>query len=238
MPVTIAAITDVHYDLEENPERPDYLTIADTLFRLAVERVNSVIHPDVTLLLGDVVDGEDKPDALVCLRKIRAIADGIAGPVIAIPGNHDPAPEVFYTVFDKPSEVVDVAGVWFLPFVDAEAPDWNACRTPEDIQRMIDARAGFDGPMVSVQHVPLFTPGADECPYNYTNADEIVRVMIDHDVRLAVSGHYHHGMDVSPPNGPRSIAVPALCEAPFRFFEIVLDEDDVRVCQHVVEPPA
>ncbi len=237
MSVTIAAITDVHYDLEENPEEPDYLTIADRLFGLAVERVNSAVRPDVTLLLGDLVDGEDKPDALVCLRKICAIADEIDGPVIAIPGNHDPAPEAFYEVFDKPAETVDVAGVRFLPFVDAEAPEWNACRAPEDVQRMTDARAGFDGTIVSVQHVPLFRPGTDDCPYNYTNADEVVGAMAEHGIRLAISGHYHRGMDVSQPSGLRSIAAPALCEVPFRFYEIVLDEGDVRVCEHVVEPP-
>jgi 3',5'-cyclic AMP phosphodiesterase CpdA len=235
MSVIIAAISDVHYDLKENPERPDYLTMADKLFRLAVERVNSVVRPDVTLLLGDLVDGEDSPDALACLRQIRAIADEIVGPVIAIPGNHDPAPETFYEVFDKPTDTVDVAGVRFLPFVDADAPDWNACRSPADIQRMIDARRGFDGPIVSVQHVPLFAPGTDDCPYNFTNTDEILPVMAEHGIRLAISGHYHRGTDVSQPNGLRSIAVPALCDVPFRFCEIVLDEDDARVCQHVVE---
>ena len=38
---------------------------------------------------------------------------------------------------------------------------------------MDHARAGFDGPIVSLQHVPLFAPCTSESPYGYTNAREV-----------------------------------------------------------------
>jgi len=54
-PVTIAVLTDIHYGAAGSlaQRRSD---IADTLLLRAVQRMNRLIHPDVVVLLGDLVD--------------------------------------------------------------------------------------------------------------------------------------------------------------------------------------
>ena len=231
----IGVISDVHFDQTAAPalaaRRSD---VADVLFLRAVHRLNRMVLPDVTLLLGDLIDCGDTPAAREHLEHLREIADLIEGPLIVIPGNHDGDPETFYSVFEKPPAVRDVNDVRFAPFVDPEEPGYNARRTPRDLARMAEARAGFSGPIASVQHVPLFPPGASECPFHYTNADEVIATMRCHGIALAISGHYHPGMDLVRTEGLSFLAAPALCEAPFRFLEIDLLGEDIRVRDHAL----
>lgn len=202
---------------------------ADILALRAVHRLNRFIKPDLVVVLGDVVNDGKDPAAADEMRRMKEVFDLLNCPLVCLPGNHDGAPDAFYRVFDRPPDFVDVGGVRFVPFVDPEEPGYNARREEDGGERLAAARSGWDGAMVALQHVPLFPPGELDCPYNYVNAEQVVADMRSHGVRLAISGHYHRGVDLHESGGLGFLVAPALCEAPFSYLVVEMDGDDVRV---------
>jgi putative hydrolase len=237
MAAKIVILTDLH--LDDTPSltarRGD---IAKVLLLRAVHHINRFIKPDITLILGDLIDRGDTPNATDLFHRLRKITDLIESPTIILPGNHDGNPDTFYTVFDRPADHLDIAGVRFIPFIDPEEPGYNARRTDRDLDRMANARQNFDGPLVALQHVPLFPPGLSDCPYNYTNANDIIAAMKHQGYPLAISGHYHNGMPPIRSDGITFLAAPALCESPFVFQELHLDDDkNINVIPHQLKLP-
>jgi len=197
------------------------------------------VRPDVTLVLGDIVDNGDAARAEGDLKVMRGILDTLKSPYIAIPGNHDGDVEQFYHVFERPAAIVDVAGIRFLPFVDKGEPRYWASRSRADIERMREARSGYKGPIVSLQHVCLHDPGRGHVPpyYNYTNAEEVIRVMQESGICLSVSGHHHAGAEDSMVGDLTFVNSPGLCEAPFPFIEIVMQDGRVSTKRHELVMP-
>ncbi|HUT73498.1 MAG TPA: metallophosphoesterase [Armatimonadota bacterium] len=232
----IVALSDTHYARCDAALRGSG-AIADILLRRAVHRINRMIQPDVTLLLGDLLENGEGPDAEASWRRLRAIADGLESPFIALPGNHDGDPEAFYRVFPRPGEMLDLKGMRFLIFLDPEEPGYNARRLPGDLARMATAHQGHDGPVVMLQHCSLFPPGTSDCPFNYVNADDITAHMRQHDIGLAISGHFHLGVDLIRHGAGDFVIAPALCEPPFAFLEIELDRGQVSVTRHQLRMP-
>jgi histidinol phosphatase-like PHP family hydrolase len=234
--LTIALLTDVHYSPGRENET-NRVGIADIFLERAVERVNRFVRPDITLVLGDLVDDGTADDAGECLRRLREIIDKVRSPVIVIPGNHDPEPEAFYRVFERPAEVLDVAGVRFVPFLDEPAPEYNAVRSEADLQRMRRIGAGADGPLIAVQHVPVFPPGTGECPYNYLNAEDVLAAMREGGYFAALAGHWHDGMDPLENELPAFAAGPTLCRPPFQFMTIEFDGERFTAARHCLQMP-
>lgn len=231
----IAVLGDIHFDPSPTVagRRGE---IGDIILRKAVDHVNRRVKPDVTVMLGDLVDAGDSPDCAERLQCLRKIMDDLRSPTITIPGNHDPDAERLYAVFDKPPDLVDIKGVRFLPFNDPPEPEFNARRIPGDLDRMRKAREGFAGPIVTLQHVPLFPAGASDCPFFYVNAEEIIAVMREEKIKLAVSGHFHKGVDLISNGELAFVVAPALCESPFAFLEIRMEDDDsVRQVRHQIK---
>ncbi len=240
MSVKIAIITDLHFSnnpVEDCPLRKGEL--ADVLLLRAVHRLNRWIQPDVTFIGGDLINDPGSPDAEDLLFFLKSSLELLESETVIIPGNHDLPPEVFYRTFDRPADMIEVKGVRFLPFLDPEEPGYNARREQRDLDRMRAARAGFDGQIVSLQHVPLFPPEADCSPFNYTNAPEIVKVMDECGIALSLSGHFHDGFAPLKWRNSTFITAPALCEAPFRFCVVELESDgSVKVETHQLSLPA
>lgn len=110
MPCRIAAITDLHFSrqpLEMSSRKGEW---ASVLLKRAVARLNRYIKPDVTVILGDLLDDPAAPDAVDLLNDLRRVLDDLAMPWLVIPGNHDPEKTVFYSVFDQ-CDFLDVNGV-------------------------------------------------------------------------------------------------------------------------------
>jgi len=105
-------------------------------------RLNKLVQPDITVILGDVIDDGSSPDAEKNLLHIRSILDKLHSPYITVPGNHDNSPEAFYQVFARPNDIEDVAGLRLLSFVDQEMPGYNARRNDRDLDRIRTARCG------------------------------------------------------------------------------------------------
>lgn len=238
-PVKIAVIADVHYDPSPAGSSRRRKEIADVLLLRTVFRLNRLVRPDVTLILGDILDNGTSMQAEKNLRHIRSILDRLDSPYIAIPGNHDNAPEAFYRVFDRPREIEDMAGVRFLPFLDQEEPGYNARRSRRDLDRLCMAGAAPDKPIVSLQHVCLCPPGDQPAtPYNYTNADQVIMAMQEGGVNLSISGHHHPGAGNASAGGIMFVNAPGLCEAPFPFLEITIHGGEINTCRHELAMPA
>lgn len=226
----IAVLTDLHAAAQD----PDGLaqrrgTLAVPLLKRAVAEINGVLQPDVTVLLGDLLNDGDSPQAPDLLLALRVEIDRLTSPVVVIPGNHDGDADAFYRIMPRPPAVVEVAGMRLLPFLDPEEPDYNARRTTEDLLRPQQAREGFTGPLVLLQHVPLLPPGQGASPYRVKNADAVLASLPPDGLTLAISGHYHAG-DPLLRDGRRAFVVaPALCEAPFCWLVVSIDGDAVTV---------
>ena len=156
---------------------------------------------------------------------------------MAIPGNHDGDPEQFCRVFSRPAPIEDIGGVRFLAFIDREEPGFNASRSKADIERIHTTRAGFNDPVVALQHVCLFPPDQEVAPYNYTNAPDIIKALKDAGVILSVSGHHHHGGQDTEEDGVRFVNAPGLCEAPFPLQTITIADGGVETQCHELAMP-
>jgi histidinol phosphatase-like PHP family hydrolase len=236
MSVKIAILTDLHAgDVRLNGYiRGD---IADLLLARAVLWLNTAIYPDLTVLLGDIVDAGDSETGRAWYPRIRKALGRMNGPTLAIPGNHDCGPEEFFKTFDKPHEWVDVKGVRVVWFLDEEMPMWNSRRSPADIEKMRRARQGWDGEIVCLQHVPVLPRGESECPYNAINAEEIIQTMKEERILLSIGGHYHLGVDLIEREGMYFGAVDALCRGEFGFWEVEIDGKAVTVRKRKLKLP-
>jgi histidinol phosphatase-like PHP family hydrolase len=236
MGAKIVIITDLHAgDARLNGHiRGD---IADLLLARAALWLNTSIHPDVTVLLGDIADDGKSEPGKAWYPNIRKALGRVNGPTMAIPGNHDCPPEEFYGIFERPAEWVDVNDVRIVWFLDEDMPMWNSRRCPADVEKMRRARAGWDGQIVCLQHVPVLPPGMSECPYNAINAEEIIGVMKEEKYLLSVGGHYHLGVEPIEHEGMYFGAADALCRGEFGFWEIDIEGGSVKVTQRKLKMP-
>lgn len=235
--VKIAVASDFHLDLSGRASVANReVGLIDLLAERFVHTINRHVAPDITLILGDLVDEGDGRDAHRHYLRLREHFDRIESPLIIIPGNHDgPA---FLNVFGKPAGITDCSGVRFVACVDPEEPGYNARRMPAELSLMQEARRGYDGPIVMLQHVPVFPPGSHDCPYSYVNATEIVEAVEELGINLSLSGHYHHGIDGLERNGTVFHTVEAFCENPFSFDVIEIDTSGVEILHHQLVPDA
>ena len=233
MPFTIAIISDIHFGTQPDsgPRRGEW---GDVLLTRVVHRLRRYIQPDLVLVLGDLIDAPAAPEAGARLRELRAILDLLTCPWIAIPGNHDPAPDRFYEFFPKPADRVDVGppgppggpgGVRVLAFCDPEEPNYNARRTDADLARMRNARSdGFTGTVIAMQHVSLYPEFLRRrLSMYYTNNDEVLRAAAIGGVDLAVGGHSHINTGIVQHGQLSCLSVDSLCEAPFGYTLVQID---------------
>ncbi|HNT35665.1 MAG TPA: metallophosphoesterase [bacterium] len=234
--LTIAVLADTHRSTAPlaNRRRGE---IAHVLLLRAVHRLNRSIRPDVTIIAGDILDAGQSSDADNLLSEMASILGLIESPKIVLPGNHDCSVEKFEQFLGLCPQWLDVANVRFVPFLDQQMSGYNACRSEADLERMAAARNGWPGELVTVQHVPLFPPGTHPCPYNYTNADAILQVMDKQGYSLSVSGHYHHGMELMCQEGVHFMAAPALCDSPFGFSVLRIENDGLSEQRHALRMP-
>ncbi len=235
----IAVLSDTHFRADREASiGARRAGLADLLLLRTVHRLKRLVRPDLVLVLGDLIDEGDGPEATDLLLRLRDILELLDCPVMVLPGNHDGDPRRFARVFPPAADPTDVGGVRFVPFVDPEEPGYNARRRARDLGRLAAARHGWTGPIVAVQHVPLLPPGHPACPYNYVNAEEIIACMRENDIGLTLAGHYHPGIDLLEYDGLELVTAPALCEAPFSYLILHLDPAQLKVTrQHLRMPP-
>lgn len=208
------------------------------LLRRAVRRINRFLRPDAVAVLGDLVEDGRAPDTAERYAALREIFEELTIPWLAIPGNHDAPPEEFYRHWPRPPETLEMCGARLLPFWDRPAPGYQAERAARDLARAAAAGAGWNGPVIALQHVPLFPPGTQDCPYNYVNAEAALAANARGGVTLTVAGHFHGGFAPLPAPGGWTMAAPALQDAPFRFLEILVETGAApAVVEHALRMP-
>ncbi len=232
----IAVVSDLHFADADIGQRAG--SLADILLLRTVHRLNRMIRPDVVLFVGDMLNAGDDPDGEEKRQRLKKVISLLDAPAITIPGNHDGDAEAFYRSFGAPPEFTDIAGTRFIAFVDPEEPDYNALRPKQHLERMLAARRGWNGPIIMLQHVPVFPHGSSECPYHYINGDEVIAAMRQAGITLSISGHYHEGFDLVTAAGLNFSAAPALCEAPFSFLLLNVEDGKVAADRHDLAMPS
>lgn len=236
MKIRIAVVTDIHAPGGgEHPERRGEL--AENLLLRAVSRFNRWIKPDIAIIGGDIVNDDCGQAIGDWLEKVRRLLDKLTCPYIVVRGNHDPQADYFYKFFDKIDQF-DVGNCRFVVFDDPEEPNFCAKRTTEQLERFKTARTAHSGPVISVQHVPLFPPGCSDCPYNYTNAGQIIAEMKKYKVFLSISGHYHKGIELIHSEGINFVTAPAICESPFSYTIIDIENESISVKNDCFKMPS
>jgi len=236
-PVRIAVLADIHFG-ESSPCSERRSNLADILLLRAVHRLNRWIKPDLTVILGDILDDGNGPDASARRATLHKYISKLDSPVVILPGNHDGDRDSFYEVFARPPEAVDVGPVRVLTFDDPEEPGWNARRTEPDLHRLRAERAQHAGSLVTLQHVPVIPAGSDLSPYRYLNDTAVIDAMAGDGLTLAISGHYHEGLDLIKEFSCAFLAAPALCEKPFSFLTVDIAGNDVSFRRHDLAMPA
>ena len=221
----LAILSDIHY-MSAPPAKPfarrgEY---GDTFLLRAVRRFNRFIKPDAVLVAGDLLHDPNDPAAEGLLEELKKTLNILTVPYLVIPGNHDPAHELFYKVFADHKEPLDVGKFRILPFADPETPINNACRLPEDFDRMRQARENWAGELIALQHVPVGPADNHPCEYNFDNADAVLEAMKKYDFKLCISGHEHAGLPTREWNGITLVTAPGLCESPFSYLILDIDE--------------
>ncbi|WP_176012161.1 metallophosphoesterase [Victivallis sp. Marseille-Q1083] len=214
MSVRFAVISDLHFSRSPSELPARRGEFAALLLRRAVEYLNLRTDIDLLCLAGDLLDN---PADVELLAELKAVLDHARLPLLVIPGNHDPEPELFYQTMPRADYFDAGARARFIPFVDPELPGCHARRLPAELARAERLSAEFAGPKIFLQHVPLYPPGRADNRYGYANADEIVGPMRRLGVAASISGHQHEGCRTLPDEGVSFCCLPALCEAPFAF---------------------
>ncbi len=225
MTIKVAVLTDLHYSQDENRQIPARKNqYADILLQRAIYRLNRFIKPDLVFIGGDLINNPEGSNAKELLRELKQLLELLNTPYIVIPGNHDPAPEIFYQTFDDPGDYVDINGCRIATFLDRETPGYNAERSKADLERLTAMRQDFSGPLITLQHVPASPPNSTACPYNLDNASEVLSSMEHAGVTLSLAGHFHEGFTLDTDRYGKFVTGPALCEYPFSYYVIKLDD--------------
>ncbi|MFI4913085.1 MAG: metallophosphoesterase [Sedimentisphaeraceae bacterium JB056] len=233
--IRIAVITDIHFSAFQSGKRLGQY--GDVFLLRIVNRLNRFIKPDIVIVLGDIIDNAEETDIGQRYKIIRNILDKLKCPYIVIPGNHDIAPDAFYDYFNAPELVTQCKGYGFVSFpYDIETPGYNAFRANDQIDLMAYSRTKFGGPLIVIQHVPVAPAEKAPC-YNYVNSEQIINSMRDNGIFLSISGHYHPGYELYGYNSMNFVSVASLCEEPFNFWLLDIEDEKVSVDKHQLKIP-
>ncbi len=256
----IGFVTDLHYREAlpgDSPHPQRELRRVGALLRHCLQHFRSV-GVELVLVAGDNVDvpptGQnrtnggkggaalagplDDPRLDADLVSLREMLTGSGLPFVIIPGNHDPAPEVFYRVLPRPPRVLRSGKCEIVTFgddtFDAEAQ--HASRRAEvlaEMRQLLSSTPAGVELTILLQHYVLYPEQehhGKEYRYNYLNDAEIRAIMEASPRRLlSLSGHLHRGHPLVTHNGVAYFIGGALCEHPFRYYLLHTDTAEITV---------
>ena len=237
----IGFVTDLHYREtvpgdSPNPRRE--LRRVGALLRHCLQHFRDA-GAELVLVAGDNVDAPlDDPRLDADLVSLREMLTGSGLPFVIIPGNHDPAPEVFYRVLPQPPRVLRNGNCEIITFFDDAFDDEThyASRRAEVLTEMrrllIRTPSGVEHTIL-LQHYVLYPEQEhhdSDYRYNYLNDAEIRAIMEASPRRLlSLSGHLHRGHPLVTHNGVTYFIGAALCEHPFPYYLLHTDTDEITV---------
>ena len=235
----IGYLTDLHY----RNMVPGTSTIAKRRCREVgrlLERALDIMASDgIDLLLctGDLLDDPQHPAAMDDLGELRDLLASLGVDTMILPGNHDPHPEAFFQVFERPDclmsrrhiDVLTFAGDHVLAGERASVRSDLALR---EMQEILSAESDA-GWTVVAQHYLVYPERNEGYPHNYANGGSIRSIMEQSERGiLSISGHYHPGASVSRHNGVSYFVGSAFCEAPHRCYVVDLEETTCVINEH------
>ncbi|MDD4101390.1 MAG: metallophosphoesterase [Kiritimatiellae bacterium] len=232
--LTILAVADLHYTgLARQTAQPPQ--VRGELARIMLKKVflrlkHMDVHPDLTLVLGDVLENGNGRNAQ--LDNVSIYSELLLSniPFLAVPGNHDGDQKTFDEFFDHPQNFYKTGGYGFILYADSYKDSHDCARSETDLLRTLTLAKENPGiPLIAVQHPPIYPPIDSHYPYRPTNSAEIIDSFKKVGVILSLSGHYHKGQKPRTHEGVLYHTVPALCEAPYRFSLIRLEGTNIEI---------
>jgi len=158
----------------------------------AVLQINETPNVAFTVVLGDLGTG----GTLQTLTMAKTALDGLEQPYLCVPGEHDVSPsmENMYENYERVSERQwRNEGLTSWAFIGLDT--CNAAATevtvPEYRMEWLERQLGRirrDRPIALFTHHP-FNPGTQA--HRVRNADEVLALFEEHNLRLVASGHFH-----------------------------------------------
>ena len=229
--LTLLVVTDLHYarraEWDPEVERTFHDLTLEWLHR-ALRAASGSHRPDALVLLGDLVQDGRQPGSDHDLQDIADMAEDSGLPVIVTPGNHDAyAAQVFHVFGDTPGPHA-INGYTLYSFYDEYDSEERCTRRQRDLDAFLSAPC--DGPIVALQHPPIF-PDVDcsEFPYMPTNVEAIRQAYERKGVILSLSGHYHAATDPAEHNGVLYRTCPAMIRPPFGFDLVSIENGEARI---------
>ena len=239
--MSIGFVTDLHYREavpgdSPNPQRE--LRRVGALLRYCLQHFRSA-GVELVLVAGDNVDAPlDDPRLDADLVSLREMLTASGLPFVIIPGNHDPAPEVFYRVLPRPPRVLRSGNCEIITFGD-DAFDYElrcASRQPEllaEMRQLLSSTPSGVELTILLQHYVLYPEQEhheSDYRYNYLNDAEMRAIMEASPRRLlSLSGHLHRGHPLVTHKGVTYFIGGALCEHPFRYYLLHTDAAEITV---------
>ena len=230
----LLAISDLHYTglARQTAQQPPLRgELARSLLNKVFLRLEHMgIKPDLTVLLGDLVENGTDRNADLDLVSLHGELTRSGIPVLALPGNHDAEPATFNSFFNTAPGLHEFGGYGFIVFNDTFNEAHESIRSEESLamtKKIAETHSGL--PLVALQHCPIYPAIDSHYPYRPTNASEIIDSFQKAQVILSLSGHFHKGQKARAHDGVLYHTVPALCEQPFRFSLIRLNGSRVEV---------
>lgn len=196
-PVRLLQVTDPH--LFGDPEREIYdVRTAESLRRVLAEALGGgAAPPEAILVTGDIGDDESEQAYL----NFRAMLQGLAVPVLCLPGNHD-APTLMAQLLEHGGFQycgrADL-GAWGVVMLDTHLPGDPAgylaaaelARLEADLQAFADRHV-----LVCLHHPPVPIGSAWLDGLGLRNHREFLAVIERHPrVRAVLAGHVHQAFD-------------------------------------------
>jgi histidinol phosphatase-like PHP family hydrolase/UDP-2,3-diacylglucosamine pyrophosphatase LpxH len=232
--LTVLAISDLHHTglSRQTAQLPQIRgELAQTLLKKVFLRLRHMgIQPDLTLVLGDLVeDGTDR-NAYHDFISLHGELTRSGIPFLVVPGNHDGDAAAFNAHLGSDPGLHKIGGYGFVLFSDSYNESHECVRSSEDLaltKKIAEENPGL--PLVAVQHPPIYPHLDSLYPYRPTNAAEIIDSFEKSGVILSLSGHFHKGQKARAHENVLYHTVAALSEAPFRFSLIRLCGTRVEV---------
>jgi len=237
--LTILAISDLHYTgLSRLAAQPAHVhgEFARVLLNKVFLRLRYLdIKPDVVIILGDLVENGADPHADADMVALHSELTRTGIPFLVVRGNHDHENARFMELFDVKPGLHEIGGYGFFVYDDQYSVTHETVRQEEAMAAMVKvARENPGLPIIALQHAPIYPAIDSHYPYRPTNTADILNSFRKAGVFLSLSGHYHKGQKLRASNKVFFHTVPALCEAPFSFSVIRLNETKVEVEEHAL----
>jgi len=221
----ILCISDLHFVSKES-----YVSIPERKCNFGLEFLERVLRReygnfDLIVVCGDFVDDGNLDSAENDFLKIKNLIEKTGISHIFVRGNHDIEMNKFLKISGKVSTLLEYGEYIFYPFHDNYKDNDRCYRKKEEIEKFINfCKLKKNKKIITLQHNTVYPEIKEEYPYNIENKNEILKAYEENNVILSISGHFHRSIEEKKYKGMYFLTLPAMCENPFSYYIIELDE--------------